>query len=629
MSITVQCCGIAVMLILLYFYKSQKKVSLGTERAYFRLFCMAFFSIVLDILSCFAITNIETLPSWLTELSCKSYLVSFVGLAGFILQYIGSDIIPIHKQYVKMIIIYSVFGVISAAIVYALPINYFIDREEGTLYTYGQACTATYIFAALTFFAIFFMLFRSWNKTARRRSEGILIGIGIIFIAAVIQFLNAKLLLLGFSFALCMVVLYLKLENPGYNIDSRTGLFNQNAFQLYASQAYTNKSDFSLIEIIYISNSQSNKMDEDEVLNEVMSYLASVPGTLAFKGVGNEVFIYVKHSGKAGAILEKMRRRFDEGWGKNREFPLNPYWVYVPDPYVVEDTTELMNTLRYARLNIASVTETHCFYVDEALAGVIKEEKHITALIENALANGGLEVYYQPIYSTKERRFTAAEALVRLRDENGEIVPPGRFIGVAEHNGMILRIGEEVFKQVCRFISTNDLESMGLHYIEVNLSVIQCGYEPLAEDYIRIMRENNVSPDSINLEITESASLETKSVLLRNMRRLLDFGVSFSLDDFGTGQSNLNYIIDMPVAIVKFDKDMTSAYFENSRAKYIMNAAMNMIHGMNLDIVSEGVESEEQLRTLEKLNISYIQGYYFSKPLPSREFLRFIAQRNI
>lgn len=629
MSITVQCCGIAVMLILLYFYKSQKKVSLGTERAYFRLFCMAFFSIVLDILSCFAITNIDTLPPWLTELSCKSYLVSFVGLAGFILQYIGSDIIPIHKQYVKMIIIYSVFGVISAAIVYALPINYFIDREEGTLYTYGQACTATYIFAALTFFAIFFMLFRSWNKTAKRRREGILIGIGIIFIAAVIQFLNAKLLLLGFSFALCMVVLYLKLENPGYNIDSRTGLFNQNAFQLYASQAYSNKSDFSLIEIIYISNSQSNKMDEEEVLNEVMSYLVSVPGTLAFKGVGNEVFIYVKHSGKAGAILEKMRRRFDEGWGKNREFPLNPYWVYVPDPYVVEDTTELMNTLRYARLNIASVTETHCFYVDEALAGVIKEEKHITALIENALANGDLEVYYQPIYSTKERRFTAAEALVRLRDENGEIVPPGRFIGVAEHNGMILRIGEEVFKQVCRFISTNDLESMGLHYIEVNLSVIQCGYEPLAEDYIRIMRENNVSPNSINLEITESASLETKSVLLRNMRRLLDFGVSFSLDDFGTGQSNLNYIIDMPVAIVKFDKDMTSAYFENSRAKYIMNAAMNMIHGMNLDIVSEGVESEEQLRTLEKLNISYIQGYYFSKPLPSREFLRFIAQRNV
>ena len=194
---------------------------------------------------------------------------------------------------------------------------------------------------------------------------------------------------------------------------------------------------------------------------------------------------------------------------------------------------------------------------------------------------------------------------------------------------MILRIGEEVFRQVCAFISTHDLKALGLHYIEVNLSVIQCAYEPLADDYIRIMKENHVSPDMINLEITESASLETKNMLLRNMRKLLDFGVSFSLDDFGTGQSNLNYIIDMPVDIVKFDREMTNAYFENSRAKYIMDAAMNMIHGMDLDIVSEGVENEEQLKTLEKLNISYIQGFYFSKPLPAREFLSFITERNL
>ena len=132
----------------------------------------------------------------------------------------------------------------------------------------------------------------------------------------------------------------------------------------------------------------------------------------------------------------------------------------------------------------------------------------------------------------------------------------------------------------------------------------------------------------INLEITESASLDTKNVLLHNMRKLMDFGVNFSLDDFGTGQSNLNYIIDMPVGIVKFDREMTNAYFENSKAKYIMDAAMNMIHGMSLDIVSEGVETEEQLHAMENLNISYIQGFYFSKPLPVREFLDFVSERN-
>ena len=105
------------------------------------------------------------------------------------------------------------------------------------------------------------------------------------------------------------------------------------------------------------------------------------------------------------------------------------------------------------------------------------------------------------------------------------------------------------------------------------------------------------------------------------MNILLDYGVSFSLDDFGTGQSNLNYIVDMPVSIVKFDRSMTQAYFENDKARY---AAMHMIHGMKLEIVSEGIETKEAFETMERLNIGYIQGYYFSKPLPQKEYLEFL-----
>lgn len=107
----------------------------------------------------------------------------------------------------------------------------------------------------------------------------------------------------------------------------------------------------------------------------------------------------------------------------------------------------------------------------------------------------------------------------------------------------------------------------------------------------------------------------------------MDYGVRFSLDDFGTGQSNLNYIVDMPVDIVKFDRDMTNAYFENGKAKYVMDAAMHMVQGMNLEIVSEGIETREQYETMEELGISYIQGYYFSKPLSERQFLQFISAK--
>ena len=132
----------------------------------------------------------------------------------------------------------------------------------------------------------------------------------------------------------------------------------------------------------------------------------------------------------------------------------------------------------------------------------------------------------------------------------------------------------------------------------------------------------------INLEITESASIYEKKLMLDNMKKLIDYGVSFSLDDFGTGNSNLNYIVDMPVRLIKFDRDMIMSYFETGKAKYVMDAAMHMIHGLKLEIVSEGIETKEMLDTMENLGISYIQGYYFSKPIPEDEFIEFMEKNN-
>jgi EAL domain-containing protein (putative c-di-GMP-specific phosphodiesterase class I) len=103
--------------------------------------------------------------------------------------------------------------------------------------------------------------------------------------------------------------------------------------------------------------------------------------------------------------------------------------------------------------------------------------------------------------------------------------------------------------------------------------------------------------------------------------------VSFSLDDFGNGESNLNYIVDMPVEIVKFDRDMTKSYFEKSKGKLVMETATRMILNLGLKIVSEGVETEVQLETMKKLGVQYIQGYYFSKPLPQDEFVRFVREQ--
>ena len=257
-----------------------------------------------------------------------------------------------------------------------------------------------------------------------------------------------------------------------------------------------------------------------------------------------------------------------------------------------------------------------------------KKEKKIEKMLDRALKEDRIEVFYQPIYSTEKKRFTTAEALVRIREKDGSIIPPGDFIPVAERNGKIIDVGNRVFRQVCQLIRDEKIAQYGIEYVEVNLSVAQCADRFLADNYIAAMEEHKVDPKGINLEITESASLEDKEVLLDNMHRLIEYGVNFSLDDFGTGQSNLNYIVDMPVDIVKFDRGMINSYFDNKKARYVMDAAMGMIHGMGLRIVSEGIETEQQLSKMEDLGISYIQGFYFSKPLPRGEFIRFLQERN-
>lgn len=205
--------------------------------------------------------------------------------------------------------------------------------------------------------------------------------------------------------------------------------------------------------------------------------------------------------------------------------------------------------------------------------------------------------------------------------------PPFEFITIAEQNGLIIKLGEIIFTKVCKFLSESKLKNLGIEYVEVNLSTVQCGCESLADDFIAIMEKYGVSPSQINLEITESASITTKKILLNNMKKLMDYGVTFSLDDFGTGHSNLNYIAEMPVDIVKFDRGMTQSYINSKKAQYVMNAAISMINGMKLKIVSEGIENKEQFEIIKDL-VDYIQGFFFSKPLPQENFVEFVKEKN-
>lgn len=262
--------------------------------------------------------------------------------------------------------------------------------------------------------------------------------------------------------------------------------------------------------------------------------------------------------------------------------------------------------------------------VTAAEAEKMREYMQVRDQISWAIANDRIEVFYQPIYDLSRKRFTSAEALVRIRDNDGGLVMPGKFIPVAEENGLIIPLGTEVFRQVCEFLASGIPQTCGLEYIEVNLSMAQFDQDNPAAFVQQLLSRYSVDPRNINLEITETADAATRQAVLRNMNTLIGNGIGFSLDDFGTGRSNLDYFVTMPVDIIKFDYKFTHWYFESEKARKVIEGTVDIIKSVGLPIVAEGIETEDQLNAMMELGVSYIQGFYFSKPLPQIEFVSFL-----
>lgn len=627
MNIQAQICGIIMLVIMFLFYRRYESLRLSTQIAFQALMAGMLLCVFCDMLSIWAIVKLLSSHRLLVLCICKTYLISIVmvTLLGFL--YECADVYGGQKRFKRIAVIGCSAFLAESTVIACLPIG--VYKMGRVVYTAGPSVLSTYAFACSFLISNVIFTIRKRKLGNPRRSQVILFWMGMWSAAALIQFLNNDLLLVGYAGALGVLVIFFRLENPEYLSDRLTGLYNQDALLLYAQKLYNGEKKFAVISVWWSLgiNQADEEAKEQAVMAAFATRLPKFEGAKLFKMGDDEVWLIFEEMEHAENNVEKLKSYMEYG---RRELGgmAQVEFTYLEDTTLVNDYQEMVHLMQYARWKSREHSVSNFMRVDSAFVEQMRQEMLMEQMLEEAMLEDRIEVFYQPIYSTKEKRFVSAEALVRMRDRDGKLVPPGAFISVAEANGKILPLGEIVFDKVCRFFTKESLEQYGLHYIEVNLSVVQCGYAELADDYIRIMDKYQINPQYINLEITESASMAAKKTLLENMRKLMEYGVYFSLDDFGTGQSNLNYIVDMPVNIVKFDREMSQAFFRDEKAKYVLNAAMQMIHGMKLKIVSEGIETEDQYLAMEELAIDYIQGYYFSKPLSETEFLTFIQKNN-
>ena len=526
----------------------------------------------------------------------------------------------------------------SLGIVLALVANFFTGKifcfDQNHVYKRGELMLILYVFALANMAVCTVYLFKYKKLFSTQKFVALISMLPLEFIAVIIQWFFPNLLVEMFANAVALFLVLTTVQRPEEIQESVTMLRNYNAYVTDVRQDFINERPFTTI-IINISNfSTLHQILGYDGANELLKIIAE-----KLSEIDRELKTYAQlyHiqkgrfrfavSGEHMKTAETAAERINEELNKSltvsgMELNLLAYVCIINCP---EDIGDMQTLLRFGIDIHERLPYTgEVLYASELVGkqgfelGSVLDE-----IIDKAIANKSFKVYYQPIYSVAEKRFVSAEALIRLKDEKYGFISPELFIVAAERSGAIHKIGDYVMDEVCRFIASDDYKKLGLEYIEVNLSVAQCMSPDLAEKILHIMRRHNVSPDAINLEITETAMSYAQNTMSENIERLYGAGLSFSLDDYGTGYSNINRVASLPLKIVKLDKSFVDSE-DNPKMWIVLQNTVKMIKDMNMHIVVEGIETEQVLEKFANLKCDYIQGYYFSKPIPEGEFVEFI-----
>ena len=518
---------------------------------------------------------------------------------------------------------------------YFRPIAFEVVNDNGKTLVYHWGYYLGHFVFIIYIAVIFFFIKNNVRSIDMKRYLVLLVPTSMVTAGMLISWAVPKHHIVCFVITICILTLVLVNKRVEDSIDPVTGM---HTYKVFAEDMGTNFKSGKQMEIILINivnfkyalrmvgyDAMLSMMSpvSAEILRIMKNYHAQF--MCYYNGDGKfAIELSRKHFPFANEIADEIRRaimsniRMDIS---DFELEINTCLVLCPDD--ISDVNSLFmlisdldrTTVAKNVVSASSITGTDDF----------KMKKEMSAIIERALTNHYFSVFYQPIYDTKSKKFMSAEALLRLRDPKYGYISPDMFIPIAEKNGAIHSIGSFVLEEVVKFIASPDFEGLGVEYIEINLSAMQCLRSDLAEEIISLCHKYNVEPSKINLEITETASAYSQAKLYGNISTLAEHGFTFSLDDFGTGYSNLMRIASLPLDIVKLDRAFVLME-ESGGHHVIIRNLIEMLKSMKMKVVVEGIETEEMLESFKKMGVDEVQGFYFSRPLTKQAYIRFVKE---
>lgn len=418
--------------------------------------------------------------------------------------------------------------------------------------------------------------------------------------------------------------------------DALTDLPNRVLFEDRLSQALVSMLEDQITALLFVSLDSFKEVRNtlghllgDELLREVAERLKNCSGKNAtvarFEG---DEFALLLAQMRAENIVEITNNIF-------KAFTL-PFIVGEHDIFITpsigislspDDGKDTQTLLKNAGAALSRAREqggnSYQFYMPDMHSKALKRLA-LENNLRRALERDEFEVYYQPKINTNTGKIVGMEALLRWQHPELGLVSPTEFIPLAEETGLIVPIGEWVLRTAC--VQTNLWKNEGFALnVAVNLSARQFQQSNLADTIIGIIKETELHPSDINLEITESSIMKNADSAVEILGELKKAGIKISIDDFGTGYSSLGYLKRLPIDVLKIDKSFIRDATTNPDDTALVMAIIMLAHNLRLKVVAEGVETEEHLDFLQRLGCDEWQGYLYSKPVSSEIFRKLLT----
>lgn len=294
-------------------------------------------------------------------------------------------------------------------------------------------------------------------------------------------------------------------------------------------------------------------------------------------------------------------------------------------PEAARGTLELINCAEIVMFKAKSQGKDKIQYFEGAILEEFLQTVTIQTKLREVVFEQNFAMHFQPQYFTADKKLRGVEALIRWKDNKGEMISPAVFIPIAEKNGTIVPIGNWVIeKSVQTYVEWRNQ----YHYpltLSINVSAVQCRQRDFIYSLMQILEKYDVAPHEMEIEITETILIEDFDTISRRLEELRKIGIKISLDDFGTGFSSLSYLKSLPIDTLKIDKTFVDTLLTDSNTKIITESIIYMVKRLGYETIAEGVETEEQFLYLKELGCDIIQGFYLGRPMPAGEIEDLLA----